>query len=168
MLCTFENIVKNGQFSMQYHLKGNVQVRIGSIFQRSKLWKAKFSILCDAIFLVRLQGKFDIDHSGVKGLKCTLVSFLFSFGFFTSDHHMILCQKIDHDAWILKKMKHKSLHFFSLPPAVWVNYLSTKMLGRSTKKVTACLPCWLFVHLHLTLRNTASENALTSIRIGIK
>ena len=29
----------------------------------SKLWKAKFSILCDVIFLVRLQEKFDIDHS---------------------------------------------------------------------------------------------------------
>ena len=40
-------------------------VRIGSIiiFHLSKLWKAKFFILCDAIFLVRLQGKFDIDHS---------------------------------------------------------------------------------------------------------
>ena len=32
------------------------------IFHLRKLWKAKFSILCDAIFLVRLQGKFDIDH----------------------------------------------------------------------------------------------------------
>ena len=40
-------------------------VPIGStiIFHLSKLWKAKFSILCDVIFLVRLQGKFDIDHS---------------------------------------------------------------------------------------------------------
>ena len=38
-------------------------VRIGSIiiFHLSKL--KKFSILCDVIFLVRLQGKFDIDHS---------------------------------------------------------------------------------------------------------
>ena len=35
-------------------------VRIGcvTIFYLSKLWKAKFSILCDVIFLVRLQGKF--------------------------------------------------------------------------------------------------------------
>ena len=33
------------------------------IFHLSKLWKAKFSIQCDVIFLVRLQGKFDIDHS---------------------------------------------------------------------------------------------------------
>ena len=32
-------------------------------FHLSKLWKAKFFILCDVIFLVRLQGKFDIDHS---------------------------------------------------------------------------------------------------------
>ena len=40
-------------------------VRIGSviIFHVSKLWKSKFSILCDVIFLVRLQGKFEIDHS---------------------------------------------------------------------------------------------------------
>ena len=39
--------------------------RICSIitFHLSKLWKVKFSILCDVIFLVRLQGKFDIDHS---------------------------------------------------------------------------------------------------------
>ena len=29
----------------------------------SKLWKAKFSLLCDVIFLVGLQEKFDIDHS---------------------------------------------------------------------------------------------------------
>ena len=33
------------------------------IFHLSKLWKAKFSILCYVIFLVRLQGKFEVDHS---------------------------------------------------------------------------------------------------------
>ena len=33
------------------------------IFHLSKLWKVKFSILCDVVFLWRLQGKFDIDHS---------------------------------------------------------------------------------------------------------
>ena len=40
-------------------------VRICSIiiFHLSKLWKVKFSILCGVIFMVRLQGKFDIDHS---------------------------------------------------------------------------------------------------------
>ena len=40
-------------------------LRIGSIiiFHLSKLRKAKFFMLCDVIFLVRLQGKFDIDHS---------------------------------------------------------------------------------------------------------
>ena len=40
-------------------------VRIGVIIicHLSKLWKNKFSILYDGIFLVRLQGKFDIDHS---------------------------------------------------------------------------------------------------------
>ena len=34
-------------------------VRIGSISHLSKLRKAKFFILCDVIFLVRLQGKFE-------------------------------------------------------------------------------------------------------------
>ena len=50
-----------------YHRKYKV-VRIGSviIFHLSKLWKAKFSILCDVLFLVRLQGKFDIALLGVK------------------------------------------------------------------------------------------------------
>ena len=40
-------------------------VRISSIiiFHLSKLWKARFFILCDVIFLVRLQGKFEIDNS---------------------------------------------------------------------------------------------------------
>ena len=33
------------------------------IFYLSKLWKAKFFILCDVIFLVGLQGKFLNDHS---------------------------------------------------------------------------------------------------------
>ena len=32
------------------------------IFRLSKLWKAMFSTVCDVIFLVRLQEKFDIDH----------------------------------------------------------------------------------------------------------
>ena len=40
-------------------------VRIGSIiiFHLSELWKAKFFLLCGVIFLVRLQEKFEIDHS---------------------------------------------------------------------------------------------------------
>ena len=40
-------------------------IRIGSIiiFPVSKLWKAKFFILCGVIFLVSPQGKFVIDHS---------------------------------------------------------------------------------------------------------
>ena len=40
-------------------------VRICSIiiFHLSKLWKAKFFILCDVIFLVRLQEKFEFYHS---------------------------------------------------------------------------------------------------------
>ena len=49
-------------------LKRNVLVRQWGfcgiiIFHLRKLWKAKFLILCDVILLVRLQGKFDIDHS---------------------------------------------------------------------------------------------------------
>ena len=33
--------------------------------------KAKFFILCDVIFLVRLQGKFELDHSsGSVPSKC--------------------------------------------------------------------------------------------------
>ena len=39
------------------------------IFHHSKLWKAKFFILCDVIFLVRLQGKFEIDHSWSEGVE---------------------------------------------------------------------------------------------------
>ena len=40
-------------------------MRIGSaiIFHLSKVWKAKFFILGDVTLLVRLQEKFDIDHS---------------------------------------------------------------------------------------------------------
>ena len=40
-------------------------VRIASIiiFHLSKLWRARFSILCDGILLVRLQEKFEFDHS---------------------------------------------------------------------------------------------------------
>ena len=40
-------------------------MRIGSkiIINLSKPWKGKFSILCDVIFLVRLQDNFELDHS---------------------------------------------------------------------------------------------------------
>ena len=53
-------------FSQSFKEKCTREVaRIGSIivFHVSKPWKAKFSILRDVILLVRLQGKFDIDHS---------------------------------------------------------------------------------------------------------
>ena len=36
------------------------------IFHPSKQWNARFFILCDVIFLVRLQGKFEIDHSNLE------------------------------------------------------------------------------------------------------
>ena len=47
-------------------------MRIGSIiiFRLSELWKAKFSILCDVIFLVRLRGEIWYwSLLGVKGFK---------------------------------------------------------------------------------------------------
>ena len=40
-----------------------VRIRSIIIFHLNKLWKSEFSILCDANFLVWLQGKFDIDPS---------------------------------------------------------------------------------------------------------
>ena len=40
-----------------------MRICIKIIFHLSKLWKAKFSLLCDVVFLVGLEGKFDIDHS---------------------------------------------------------------------------------------------------------
>ena len=44
-------------------------------FHLSKLWKVKFSILCDVIFLVGLEGKFDFDHSQEwKGYLVIMVS----------------------------------------------------------------------------------------------
>ena len=51
-------------------------MRIGAIiiFHLSKLhvWKAKFFMLCDVIFLMRLQGKFKIDHTW--GENCFSIS----------------------------------------------------------------------------------------------
>ena len=40
-------------------------VRVGSVnsFHLNNLWKATFFILCDVIFLMRLEGKFEVDHS---------------------------------------------------------------------------------------------------------
>ena len=52
-------------------------MRIGSIFifHLDQLWKGKLSILCDVIFLARLQEKFEIDRSWEwKGqVLCSLV-----------------------------------------------------------------------------------------------
>ena len=47
-------------------------MRVGSRIgiHLSKLWNARFSILCDVIFLVRLQGKFEIDHSRFVFASC--------------------------------------------------------------------------------------------------
>ena len=44
-----------------------MRICIKIIFHLSKLWKAKFSLLCDVIFQEGLEGKFDIDHSQATG-----------------------------------------------------------------------------------------------------
>ena len=47
-----------------------MRIYIKIIFHLSKLWQSKFSLLCDVIFLVGQEGKFDIDHSQEwKGFK---------------------------------------------------------------------------------------------------
>ena len=62
----FNSLVQKSSFSQSLKEKCIWEVvRIGSIWV--KLWKAKFLVLYDVIFLARLQGKFEIDHS-VKGL----------------------------------------------------------------------------------------------------
>ena len=50
-------------FSREMPISQVVRVNSIIIIHLSKLWKAKFSLLCDVIFLVGLEGKFDIDHS---------------------------------------------------------------------------------------------------------
>ena len=63
-LLTLSLPISNSTFSQPFKQKMYLSevVRIGSIiiFHLSKRWKAKFSILCDVIFLVRLEGKFEI------------------------------------------------------------------------------------------------------------
>ena len=64
------------------------RICIKIIFHLSKLWKAKFSLLCDVIFLLRLQGNFDIDpteNSSSKSHKTT-VDFLVDFFLGTFNH----------------------------------------------------------------------------------
>ena len=61
-------------------------VRIGStiIVHLSKLVKARFSILCDVIILVRLQGKFDIDSwVTISFVNCSINSWMW--------HSAVLC-----------------------------------------------------------------------------
>ena len=48
--------------AMFYFLRG-CRGNMKLITLGSKLWKAKFSLLCDVIFLERLQGKLEIDHA---------------------------------------------------------------------------------------------------------
>ena len=58
--------MKYSTFSQKFKEKSMSDVvRIGSIiiFHLSKLWKGKFFILCDVLFLERLQEKFEIGQS---------------------------------------------------------------------------------------------------------
>ena len=52
-------------------------MRIGSviIFHLSKLWKAKFFVLCDVILLARLQEKCDINPFTPELKKYILLTF---------------------------------------------------------------------------------------------
>ena len=62
----FHYQVQNVTFPKPFKKKCISEIeRLGSIiiFHLSKLWKAKFFILCDATFQVRLQGKFEINRS---------------------------------------------------------------------------------------------------------
>ena len=61
--CTFSQLLKENCLSKV--------VRIGNIiiFHVSKSWKAKFIILCDVIFLMRLQGKFEMITLGSERVK---------------------------------------------------------------------------------------------------
>ena len=62
----FHSQVQRSTFTQPFKEKCRSDVvRIGSIimFHLSKLWKAKFFMLCDIIFLVGLQDKFEIDRS---------------------------------------------------------------------------------------------------------
>ena len=85
-------------------------VRTGTriIFHLSKLWKAKLSILCDVIFLVRLQGKLEIDHSwewkgwpfhsqdwSSSNFSCSLTSHITSHGTKNLTFHSLLRLKDD-------------------------------------------------------------------------
>ena len=62
-------IMSKSTFSQPFKTKCvSKVVRIGriTIVHLRNLWKAKFFILCAVIFLVRLQWKFEIDHSWVN------------------------------------------------------------------------------------------------------
>ena len=69
-------------------------VRIGSIIisHLSKRWKAKFFTLCDVISLVKLQGKFEVDHSAVPSEQNR--SF-FGSAPFVKIHWILSCQGLE-------------------------------------------------------------------------
>ena len=67
MILTLSLLSSKSTFSEPFKEKMYISevLRIGSaiIFHLSELWKAKFSILCDVLLLVRLQEKVDIDYT---------------------------------------------------------------------------------------------------------
>ena len=67
-VCIFNSFTPWSKFTFSQPSKkkcmsGVVRICTIIILHLSKLWIPKFFILCDVIFLVRLQGKVDIDHS---------------------------------------------------------------------------------------------------------
>ena len=61
------------------------------VFHQSKLWEANFSILCDVMFLVRLQKKFELDNSWdlfrETSASCNTVWFFFFLTFSRSSRN---------------------------------------------------------------------------------
>ena len=95
-------------------------MRIGSaiISYLSKLWKAKFFILCGVMFLVRLQGNWNWSLLGVKGLMWVAL-FRLILGLFIPGFPKLLRLQDHHDK-ILKKLlsrlyKHLVRDFNHLP-----------------------------------------------------
>ena len=86
------------------------------IFRLSKLWKPKFFILCDAILLVRLQEKFEIDHSTQplpnvghfvesmtrvleKKINCLVVVKSLIYRYFVNNHTSLLARYSEEARW---------------------------------------------------------------------
>ena len=73
-------------------------VWIGNMIILSEwLWKVKCSILCDVIFLVRLQEKFDIEHSGEWRVKTKTCRTIYSpWGVAAVRQSHVACPEVKH------------------------------------------------------------------------